>query len=421
MRSADERAAGASPAGPLDVAAVRAEVPALHQEVHGRPLVYLDNAATTQRPEPVIQAIVDFYRRDNANVHRGAHALAERATAAYEGARARVARFLGAADPREVVFVRGTTEAINLVAHGFVRPRARPGDEVLISALEHHANVVPWQLLGEQTGLRLRVAPISDGGALDLEALSALITARTRLVAVVHASNVLGTVTPVEEVARLARARGVPLLVDGAQAVAHGRVDVERLGCDFYAFSAHKAFGPTGVGALWGRAALLEAMSPWQGGGEMIRAVRHEGSEYAAPPRRFEAGTPHVAGAVGLAAALDWLERWPEPARRAHEEALTARLLEVLAGVPGLRLLGAPAPRIGLASFVLEGVPAHELAVLLDQAGVAIRAGHHCAQPLLERLGAPATARASLALYNTLEEVDALGAALHEARALLSG
>ncbi len=396
------------------------EFPALAQSVHGKPLVYLDSAATTQKPRAVIDALVDFYERDNANVHRGIHQLSERATAAYEQAREKVGRFLGATQPEEIVFVRGTTEAVNLVAHSFLRPRLQTGDEVLVTAMEHHSNIVPWQLVCAERGARLRVAPIDERGDLILEELAAAIGPRTRLVALAHVSNALGTVNPVGQVVELAHARGVPVLIDGAQAVPHFPVDVGALGCDFYAFSGHKAYGPTGVGALYGRRALLEEMPPYQGGGEMILSVSFERTLYNRVPLRFEAGTPDIAGVVGLGAAIDWLGRLDRPSVAQHETRLVTAAVRRLQELPGVTLVGRPRQRVGVVSFVMEGVHPHDLGTLLDREGVAIRTGHHCAQPLMERFGVAATARASFALYNTEEDLDRLVAALLRAREVFS-
>jgi cysteine desulfurase/selenocysteine lyase len=400
---------------PLDVKRLREDFPILHQTVRGgRPLVYLDNAATTQKPRAVLDALARYYERDNANVHRGVHELSERATAAYEGARGTVQRFLGAASEREIVFTRGTTEAINLVAQSFLRPRIRPGDEILISAMEHHSNIVPWQILGEQAGASLRVVPIDDRGELVMDELDRLLGERTRLLALVHVSNALGTVVPVREICALARERGVPVLIDGAQAVAHGPVDVRALGCDFYAFSGHKVFGPTGIGALYGRESHLDAMPPWQGGGDMIASVSFEKTTWNVLPYKFEAGTPHIAGAVGLAAALDYVRGVGLDAIAVHEHALLRYATDVVGAMPGIRLVGTAREKAAVLSFVLEGVHAHDVGTIVDREGVAIRTGHHCAQPVMERFGVPATARASFALYNTREEVDALAMALRK-------
>lgn len=401
----------------FDVQAVRRDFPALAQEVHGKPLVYLDSAATAQKPRAVVEAEERYYLRDCANVHRGVHALAERATRAYEEARGKVARLLNA-EPRECVFVRGTTEAINLVAQSFARPRLREGDEVLVTHLEHHANIVPWQLVCEQTGATLRVVPIDDRGELVWEALEALLGPRTKVLSVSHASNALGTINPIAKIVELARGRGVPVVVDGAQGVPHGPVDVKALGCDFYAFSGHKAFGPTGIGVLWGKAAHLDAMPPYQGGGDMIRQVTFAKSTWAPIPVKFEAGTPNIAGVIGLGAAADYLLALDREAAAAWEQELLARATAALEELPGLRIVGQARDKVSVVSFTLEGAHPHDIATILDHEGVAVRAGHHCAQPLMERFGVPATARASFAFYNTLEEVDALVAALRKVQEL---
>jgi cysteine desulfurase/selenocysteine lyase len=406
----------AHPAAPFDAARLRADFPILSREVHGRPLVYLDNAATTQKPRAVIDAISRYYEHENANVHRGVHLLSERATKAYDVARATVARFVGAADPREVIFVRGTTEAVNLVAQTFGRRNVGAGDEVVVTGLEHHSNIVPWQMLCEEKGAVLRAVPIDDAGDLDLDALDRLLGPRTKLLAVTQVSNALGTVTPIAEIVRRAKARGVTVLVDGAQGLPHLGVDVQALGADFYAFSGHKVYGPTGIGVLWGRRALLEAMPPWQGGGDMILSVSFEKTVFNALPHKFEAGTPHIAGAIGLAAALDYLGRAGPEAVAAHERALLAYADEALRSVPDLRVVGAPRERAGVISFLVGDVHPHDVGTVLDRHGVAIRAGHHCAQPLMRRLGVGATARASFGLYNTREDVDALVRGLHAVR-----
>ena len=402
----------------LDVEAVRAQFPILSTQVHGKPLVYLDSAATAQRPEAVLAAMDRFYRESYASVHRGVHTLSQRATEAYEAARARVARFLGAASPEEVVFTRGATEALNLVAWSHARPRLAPGDEVLLTEMEHHSNIVPWQLVCEQTGARLVVAPVDDRGELLLDEFERRLSPRTRVVACVHVSNAVGTVNPVRTLADRAHAVGAAVVVDGAQAAPHLRVDVAELGCDFYCFSGHKVYGPTGIGALWGRRELLAAMPPWQGGGGMILHVAFAGTDYAPPPARFEAGTPNGAGAVGLAAALDWLEGLGHEAVAAHEADLLGYASERLAAVPGVRLIGTAPHRAAVVSFLLEGVHAHDLGTILDAEGVAIRAGHHCAQPLMERFGIAATARASFAVYNTRAEVETLERGVRRAREL---
>lgn len=395
-------------AGGCDPLRWRADFPALDQEVHGLPLVYLDNAATTQKPRAVLDAIRDYYEHDNANVHRGVHALSVRATEAYEAARRTVQRFVGAAEAGEIVFVRGATEAINLVAQTYGRLHIGAGDEVLISAMEHHSNIVPWQLLCEQTGARLRIIPIDDRGEIIPTEYERLLTPRTKLVALVHVSNALGTVNPVRAMIAAAQRNGTPVLIDGAQAVPHVPVDVRALGCDFYVFSGHKVYGPTGIGVLWGRAERLEALPPYQGGGEMIRSVTFEQTTFAPPPHRFEAGTPNVAGAVGLAAALDYVERAGRAEIAGHERRLLDYATAALAAIPQVRLIGTAEERAGVVSFVIDGVHPHDAGTLLDQMGVAIRAGHHCAQPVMARFGVPATCRASLALYNTTADIDAL-------------
>ncbi|MGE3276950.1 MAG: cysteine desulfurase [Vicinamibacterales bacterium] len=400
----------------LDVAAIRAEFPILAQQAHGKPLVYLDNAATTQKPRAVLDAIRDYYERDNANVHRGVHVLSQRATAAFEAARQDLATFLGAAEAREIIFTRNATEAINLVAQAWGRASLGPGDEVLITAMEHHSNIVPWQLLAGATGAHLKVAPIDDRGVLDVEAFAALLGPRTRLAAVTHLSNALGTVNPVRELADLAHRVGALVLVDGAQAAYHMPVDVRALGADFYVVTGHKLYGPTGIGALYGRADLLEAMPPWQGGGDMISSVTFERSTWNVLPYKFEAGTPHIEGAIGLGAAVRWLSAIGMPRIQAQEKELLAYGTEALQSVPGLRLIGTAPEKASILSFVLEGVHPHDIGTIVDREGVAIRTGHHCAQPVMERFGIPATARASLAVYNTREDVDALVHALRAVR-----
>jgi len=392
----------------LDVSAARKDFPALHQEVHGKPLVYLDNAATTQKPTAVIDAIDRFYRLDCSNVHRGVHELSERATKAFEEARTSVKRFINARTEREIVFVRGTTEAINLVASSYGRSHLKAGDEILISALEHHSNIVPWQLLSDQIGTRLVVAPINDDGELMLEEFERRLGPNTALVAVAHVSNALGTVMPVQEIIRMAHARNVPVLIDGAQAVSHLRVDVRELGCDFYAFSGHKVFGPTGIGILYGREDLLDRMPPYQGGGDMIRSVTFEKTTYNELPYKFEAGTPHVAGAIGLGAALDYLSRLGIDRVTDYERGLLAYGTELLESIRGLRLIGTAREKAAVLSFVLEGIHPHDVGTVLDRLGIAVRTGHHCAQPAMARFGVPATTRASLAFYNTKAELDAL-------------
>jgi len=400
----------------LDVNAIRADFPILERRVHGRPLVYLDNAATTQKPRAVIDRLVRYYEEENANIHRGVHTLSVEATDAYDAARDRVRQFLNAADAREIVFVRGATEAINLVARSFGGTQIRQGDEIVVSEMEHHSNIVPWQMICEEKGATLQVVPITDSGEFRLDAYEQLLNARTRIVAVTHVSNALGTVTPVTEIVRLARDRGIPVLIDGAQAVAHMDVDVRALGCDFYVFSGHKVFVPTGIGVLYGRLPLLEAMPPYQGGGDMIRSVTFERTLYNEVPYRFEAGTQHIAGVVGLAAAIDYLSDLGLDRVAAHEHELLAYGTEALTTIPGLRLTGTAAQKAGILSFVMDDVHPHDIGTILDREGVAIRAGHHCCQPLMARLGVPATARASLALYNTRAEIDALVSALRKVR-----
>ncbi len=401
-----------------DVATVRQDFPVLAGTANGCPLVYLDNAATSQKPRAVIETLTRFYQTENANIHRGVHELSQRATLAYEAARAKLQRFLNASDPHEVIFVRGATEAINLVASSFGRIRLRPGDEVVVSAMEHHSNLVPWQIACEIAGARLRVIPMSDAGELDLDALRHMLGDRTRLVAVVHVSNSLGTINPVPEIVRMAHDAGVPVLVDGAQAAPHMPIDVQELDADFYALSGHKMFGPTGIGVLYGKAKLLDAMPPYQGGGEMIRSVTFEKTTYAPLPAKFEAGTPHIAGAIGLGAAVDYLRGLSWEWIQHHEHDLLEYATEQLRFIPGLRIVGTAARKAAVISFVLEGVHAHDIGTILDQSGIAIRTGHHCTQPVMDRLGIPATARASFAFYNTREEVDALVRGVQEVRAV---
>jgi cysteine desulfurase/selenocysteine lyase len=413
-------AAASLPPKAYDVAAVRRDFPILSEEVHGKPLAYLDNAATTQKPRAVIDALVRYYEHDNANIHRGVHLLSQRATDAYEGARAKVRRFLNAASDREIVFVRGATEGINLVAQAFGRSQVHAGDEVVITAMEHHSNIVPWQLLCESAGAALKVAPMSPRGELDLEALSRLLTPRTKLLSVVHLSNALGTLNPVEEIVRIAHDKGVPVLVDGAQSVPHLEVDVQALGCDFFVFSGHKVYGPTGVGVLWGRKALLDSMPPWQGGGDMILSVSFEKTTYNRLPHKFEAGTPNIAGVIGLGAALDYLASLGMDAIAAHEARLFDYAVGRLGAIEGLRFIGTAARRASVLSFEIEGVHPHDVGTILDQEGVAVRAGHHCAQPTMAFFGVDATARASLGLYNTRQEIDRLAAGLQRVKEVLT-
>ncbi len=402
---------------PLDVERIRSDFPILARTVRGgRPLVYLDNAATSQKPRQVIDAVTRFYGCENANIHRGLHFLSERATLAFDAAREKVAGFLGAGSPAEIVFTRGTTESINLVAQSWARNNLRPGDEVLVTGMEHHANLVPWQLVCQQTGARLRAARITDIGELDLESFDALLSDRTRLVAVSHVSNALGTVNPVRELAERAHARGALVLVDGAQSAPHMRVDVRELGCDFFACSGHKLYGPTGVGVLYGRAAILEAMPPWQTGGDMIELVTLEHSTWALPPARFEAGTPPIGEVIGLATAIDYVEGVGLEAIGRWEAELLARATALVAAVPGVRLVGTARKKAGVLSFVLDGIHPHDAGTVLDDEGVAVRAGHHCAQPVMQRFGIPATVRASFAFYNTPDEIDVLVRAIERAR-----
>ncbi|MBS0375428.1 MAG: cysteine desulfurase [Proteobacteria bacterium] len=410
-------AAVATPA-PLDVERIRADFPILSQRINGHPLAYLDNGASSQRPRAVIDAERRYAEEMHANVHRGVHTLSQRATDAFEAARERVRRFVNARSTREIIFTRGTTESINLVAHSFVRPRVRAGDEILITHLEHHANIVPWQLACEATGAVLRVAPIDERGAVDAAELAGLISERTRLVAVAHVSNALGTVLPVRDIIARAHARGVPVLVDGAQAAPHLALDLQALDADFYAFSGHKVYGPDGIGVLYGREALLESMPPWQGGGDMILAVRFDGTTYNQLPFKFEAGTPHISGAVGLAAALDYVSALGLERIAAWEHQLLEYATERLSAIDGLRIIGTARDKASLVSFVVAGVHPHDLGTILDQQGIAIRTGHHCAMPAIERFGVPATARASFAFYNTRAEIDRLAAAVESARAM---
>jgi cysteine desulfurase/selenocysteine lyase len=398
----------AKPAIPFDPGPIRDEFPILASRVNGKPLVYLDNAATTQKPRAVIDALVRYYTAENANIHRGVHYLSQRATEAYEASREKVARFLNAESSREVVFVRGATEGINLVAQSFGRASLRAGDEILVTGMEHHSNIVPWQLLAAQTGAVLRVIPFDDTGELDLAAFGRLLTDRTKLVSVVHLSNALGTINPIRRISEAARARGIPVLVDGAQSAPHLGVDVRELGCDFFVFSGHKLYGPTGIGVLYGREALLERMPPWQGGGDMISSVTFEQSTWAGLPAKFEAGTPHIAGAVGLGAAIDWISQVGLERVAAHEAALLEHASGEVSQLTGVRLVGTASNRASILSFVVDGVHAHDVGQVLDAEGVAIRAGHHCAQPVMARYGVAATARASFAVYNTLEEIGAL-------------
>ena len=396
----------------LDVERVRRDFPILERRVHGKPLAYLDNAASTQKPVVVLDAIDRYYRTECSNVHRGLHELSMRATANYEEARVKVQRYIGAADSSEIIFTSGTTDAINLVAHAFGDSHIGSGDEIVLTQLEHHSNIVPWQLLAERRGARIRVAPIDDSGELMLDDLEKLLGPRTRLVCVGHTSNAIGTHNPIERIARLAHDHGAHVLVDGAQAMAHEKVDVQSLDCDFFAFSGHKMFGPTGIGVLYGKAALLDAMPPYRGGGDMIHSVTFEKTTYKDPPHRFEAGTPNIAGAIGLGAAVDYLDRVGIESVTRAEQGLLAHVTRALSAVPGVRLVGTARRKSAIVSFTVEGIHPHDIGTVLDTEGIAVRAGHHCAQPLMERFGLPATVRASLALYNTRQEVDRLAQAL---------
>jgi cysteine desulfurase/selenocysteine lyase len=405
---------------PLDVARIRQDFPILSRQVRGKPLVYLDNGASAQRPRAVIEAERDYAERHHSNVHRGVHTLSQEATDLFEGAREKVRRFINAASTREIVFVRGTTEAINLVAQSWGGAHLRAGDEVVITWLEHHANIVPWQMACERAGATLRVVPIDRRGVVDFDAYLSMLGPRTRMVAVAHVSNALGTVLPVAEIVAAARERGIATLLDGAQAVPHQRVDVQSLGCDFYAFSGHKLYGPTGIGVLYGREAVLQAMPPWQGGGDMILTVSFERTTYNTLPYRFEAGTPHISGAVGLGAAIDYVEGIGLERIAAWEHELLDYATDRLSAVPGLQIVGTAPDKASLVSFVLDGVHPHDLGTILDAEGVAIRTGHHCAMPVMDFFDVPATARASFAFYNTRAEIDALVAALETAREMLA-
>jgi cysteine desulfurase/selenocysteine lyase len=405
---------------PLDVARIRQDFPILSRQVRGKPLVYLDNGASAQRPRAVIEAERDYAERHHSNVHRGVHTLSQEATDLFEGAREKVRRFINAASTREIVFVRGTTEAINLVAQSWGGAHLRAGDEVVITWLEHHANIVPWQMACERAGATLRVVPIDRRGVVDFDAYLSMLGPRTRMVAVAHVSNALGTVLPVAEIVAAARERGIATLLDGAQAVPHQRVDVQSLGCDFYAFSGHKLYGPTGIGVLYGREAVLQAMPPWQGGGDMILTVSFERTTYNTLPYRFEAGTPHISGAVGLGAAIDYVEGIGLERIAAWEHELLDYATDRLSAVPGLQIVGTAPDKASLVSFVLDGVHPHDLGTILDAEGVAIRTGHHCAMPVMDFFDVPATARASFAFYNTRAEIEALVAALETAREMLA-
>jgi cysteine desulfurase/selenocysteine lyase len=397
----------------FDVDRIRADFPILHQQVHGKPLVYLDNAASAQKPSAVIDAVARFDSTSYANIHRGVHALSQRATEAFEGSRDAVQRFLNAADRKEIIFTRGTTESINLVAHSYGRTVLNLGDEIVISTMEHHSNIVPWQMVCRERGAVLRVIPITDDGELMLDAYEKMLGPHTRLVAIVHVSNALGTINPVQQMIELAHRHGIPVLIDGAQAVPHLAVDVQALDCDFYAFSSHKLYGPSGVGVLYGKAALLDAMPPYQGGGEMISAVTFEKTFYKGLPAKFEAGTPNITGVVGLGAAIDYVNAVGLGAIGAHEHELITYATRRLAEIPQVRMIGTARDKASVASFVIDGIHAHDIGTILDREGIAVRAGHHCAQPVMQRYGVPATTRASFAFYNTRAEVDALVAGIH--------
>jgi len=403
-----------------DVERIRKDFPILERQIRGAPLSYLDNAASTQKPRPVIEAITQYYATSHANIHRGVHTLSEEATALYEGARGKLAGLLNARSADEIVFLRGTTEAINLVSQAYVRPRVAPGDEILISHLEHHSNIVPWQFVCEQTGARLVVAPIDDRGEIILEEYERLLSPRTRFASLSHVSNALGTVNPVAELIRLAHGQGVPVLLDGAQAIPHLRVDVQTLGCDFYAFSGHKMYGPTGIGALWGRRERLDEMDPYQGGGEMIRSVSFEKTIFDDVPHKFEAGTPDICGAIVLGVAVDYLLGLDVEAVGQHEQELLRYATEQVSGLSGTRIIGTADEKAGVLSFVLDCAHPHDVGTVLDGSGVAVRTGHHCAQPVMDRFGIPATTRASFAAYNTAEEIDRLVAGLRQVLEIFS-
>lgn len=407
---------GQVPHRAFDVQTVRADFPILKRRIHGKPLIYLDNAATSQKPQVVIDTLTRYYSEENANIHRGAYFLSEQATQAYEDARLKVRHFLNAPSEREIIFTRSVSEAINLVVHSYGRKYIKAGDEIIISAMEHHSNIVPWQILCEEKGAILRVVPINDAGEFQLEAYEKLLNPRTKFVAVTQVSNALGSITPVRQIIDLAHQHEIPVLIDGAQAVPHFKVDVQELDCEFYGFSGHKLYGPTGIGILYGKAKLLEAMSPYQGGGDMIRSVTFEKTIYAPIPSKFEAGTPHIAGGIGLGAAIDYLEGIGMEEINAYEQELLVYATAAVGAAPGVRIFGTAKEKAGVISFSLEGVHPHDIATILDQEGIAIRTGHHCAQPVMDRFGVPAMARASLAFYNTKDEIDALVAGIHKVR-----
>ena len=406
MTTSDAQAVSNS--APLDAAQVRKDFPVLHQLVNGKPLVYLDNGATSQKPQCVIDALVRYYTTDNANVHRGVHTLSQRATDDYENARSKIRSFLNAASDQEIIYTRGTTESINLVAQTFGKQHIGPGDEIIVSNMEHHSNIVPWQILCEEKGSKLRVVPIDDSGELLVDEFEAMLGPRTKLVSITHVSNALGTIVPVDRIVELAHAHGVPVLLDGAQAVPHMRVDVRSLDCDFYVFSGHKLFGPTGIGVLYGKAEMLDSMSPYQGGGEMIKSVTFEKTIYADLPYKFEAGTPNIAGAIGLGEAIDYVEALGFDRIMAHEQELLDYGTRALSSIEGVQIIGTAAHKSGILSFIMDGVHPHDIGTILDAEGIAVRTGHHCAQPVMERFQIPATARASMAMYNTKEDIDAL-------------
>jgi len=404
----------------FDIEAIRKDFPILDQLIYDKPLAYLDNAASSQKPVQVIEAIDHYYRKDNANVHRGVHRLSQRATDAYEASRTKVRDFINAKSDKEIVFVRGATEAINLVAQSFVRPQTKAGDEILISHMEHHANIVPWQMLCEQTGAKLRVIPMTEQGGVDLTGIDDLLTEQTKILAIGQVSNALGTINPVKMLTEKAHAKNIPVLIDGAQAVPHLSVDVQDLDCDFYVFSGHKMFAPTGIGALYGKQALLEEMPPWQGGGDMILSVSFEHTQYNELPYKFEAGTPHIAGAIGLGAAIDYMQSIGVEKLAKHEHDLLDYATDKLSNMAGVRLIGTAQHKASVLSFLIEGVHPHDVGTIFDQQGVAIRTGHHCAQPVMQFFGIPATARASFAFYNTMDEVDALAAAVVKVQELFA-
>jgi len=400
----------------FDVEKIREDFPILKESVHGKPLIYLDNAATSQKPRAVIEATTHYYSADNSNIHRGVHALSERATKEYEEVRVKAQRFINAAHPHEIIFVRGTTEAINLVMNSYGRANVGAGDEVLITTMEHHSNIVPWQILSEEKRARLRVAPINDEGELIWEEFEKSLNERTKIVAVAHVANSLGTINPVREIIEAAHRRGVPVLIDGAQAAPHLKIDVQQLGCDFYTLSGHKLFGPTGIGVLYGKTALLETMPPYEGGGDMIASVTFEKTTYNVLPHKFEAGTPNIAGTIALGAALDYVNEIGLDRIASYEHELLAYGSEALSRIPGLRLIGTAKEKASVLSFVIEGIHPHDIGTILDREGIAIRTGHHCAMPVMDRFGVPATSRASLAFYNTKEEIDALVAGIYKAK-----